>query len=576
MKLILKYLKNYKKMFILNIFSVFGFALVELGIPTIVAQMIDRGVNVADEAYIWKMGGAIVIVSVLGVLGTILMGYCCAYLSTAITRDIRREMFDKVQKFSHSEYQYFGPASLITRTNNDAFQIQMFMNILFRTALMAPVMIFVSYALVLRASLPLSLIIISTIPFIIIGVIIVAKKSEPISESQQQSMDTINRVSKENLSGIRVIRAFDNDDYEKKRFDEANNQYMKYSKSIFKLMSMTQPIFFMLMNIAGMGIFWAAAHMIHENRLEIGQLVAFMDYLFHAMFSVMLFCLVFMMYPRARVSAKRIEQVIEKPVEIHNKEQGVQLDKGVETLAFEGVTFVYPDGEEAVLKDVTFQAKKGETVAFIGSTGSGKSTLVNLIPRAYDVSEGNILINGINIKEYDLYSLREQIGFIPQKAILFQGTIRDNICFGKLEVSEEEIKRVVKTAQAYEFIMEKGGLEENITENATNVSGGQKQRLAIARALIKAPKLYIFDDSFSALDFQTDATLRRELKKETREAIVLIVAQRIATIMDADRIVVLNEGQVVGMGTHEELLRVCPIYHEIAVSQFSEEELSHA
>ncbi|MEF9945660.1 MAG: ABC transporter permease, partial [Lachnospiraceae bacterium] len=315
MKLILKYLKNYKKMFILNIFSVFGFALVELGIPTIVAQMIDRGVNVADEAYIWKMGGAIVIVSVLGVLGTILMGYCCAYLSTAITRDIRREMFDKVQKFSHSEYQYFGPASLITRTNNDAFQIQMFMNILFRTALMAPVMIFVSYALVLRASLPLSLIIISTIPFIIIGVIIVAKKSEPISESQQQSMDTINRVSKENLSGIRVIRAFDNDDYEKKRFDEANNQYMKYSKSIFKLMSMTQPIFFMLMNIAGMGIFWAAAHMIHENRLEIGQLVAFMDYLFHAMFSVMLFCLVFMMYPRARVSAKRIEQVIEKPVE---------------------------------------------------------------------------------------------------------------------------------------------------------------------------------------------------------------------------------------------------------------------
>ncbi|MEG2821000.1 MAG: ABC transporter ATP-binding protein, partial [Lachnospiraceae bacterium] len=263
-------------------------------------------------------------------------------------------------------------------------------------------------------------------------------------------------------------------------------------------------------------------------------------------------------------------------IEIHNKEQGVQLDKGVETLAFEGVTFVYPDGEEAVLKDVTFQAKKGETVAFIGSTGSGKSTLVNLIPRAYDVSEGNILINGINIKEYDLYSLREQIGFIPQKAILFQGTIRDNICFGKLEVSEEEIKRVVKTAQAYEFIMEKGGLEENITENATNVSGGQKQRLAIARALIKAPKLYIFDDSFSALDFQTDATLRRELKKETREAIVLIVAQRIATIMDADRIVVLNEGQVVGMGTHEELLRVCPIYHEIAVSQFSEEELSHA
>ncbi|MEF9998221.1 MAG: ABC transporter ATP-binding protein [Lachnospiraceae bacterium] len=576
MKLIFKYLKQYKKMFFLNVISVFGFALVELGIPTVVAQMIDKGVNRGDQAYILKMGVVIAVISFLGVAGTILMGYCCAYLSTAITRDIRKEMFEHVQQFSHSEYQYFGPASLITRTNNDAFQIQMFMNVLFRTALMAPVMMLVSFTLVFRASIPLAVIILSTIPLIIIGVIIVAKMSEPLSENQQLSMDTINRVSKENLSGIRVIRAFNNDAHEKGRFDEANNRYMKFSKQIFKLMSMTQPVFFMLMNLAGMGIFWVAATMIHKNQLEIGQLVAFMDYLFHAMFSVMLFCMVFMMYPRARVSARRIESVIKKSIAIQNKECGKFVKDGIEELTFEHVTFVYPDGEEPVLKDVTFQAKRGETVAFIGSTGSGKSTLINLIPRAYDVTGGRIMVDGTDIRDYDLYSLREQIGFIPQKAMLFRGSIAENIGFGGESISIEQVIHAAKTAQAYEFIMEKGGFEQEITENATNVSGGQKQRISIARALAKSPKLYIFDDSFSALDFKTDAALRKELKKDTKDAIVLIVAQRIATIMDADRIVVLNEGHVVGTGTHQELLKSCPIYYEIATSQFSKEELAHA
>lgn len=576
MNLILKYLKNYKKMFLLNVISVFGFALVELGIPTIVAKMIDRGVMTGDTNYIFKMGGAIVLISLLGVLGTILLGYCCAYLSTAITRDIRNEMFTKVQGFSQSEYQHFGAASLITRTNNDAFQIQMFMNILFRMALMTPVMIFTSFALVLSTSLPLSLIIISTVPIIIIGVIVVAKISEPISENQQLSMEAINRVSKENLSGIRVIRAFNNDAYEQSRFNDSNNQYMKFSKKIFKLMSITQPTFFMLMNIAGMIIFAVAAQMIDKGDLEIGKLVAFMDYLFHAMFSVMLFCLVFMMYPRARVSARRIQKVIQKDVLVTNPENGKMVMGDVEEIHCENVTFVYPDGEEAVLKNVSFTAKKGETVAFIGSTGSGKSTLVNLIPRSYDVNDGSIKINGVDIREYDLKSLRNTIGFIPQKAMLFRGTIADNIRFARKDATMEEVKRAAKTAQAYDFIMEKGGFEEDITENATNVSGGQKQRLSIARALAKRPKIYIFDDSFSALDFKTDAKLRGELKKETQNSIVLVVAQRIASIMEADRIIVLNEGKVIGTGTHQELLKSCTIYHEIAASQLSEEELARA
>ena len=589
MKLILNYLKNYKKIFLLNVISVFGFALVELGIPTIVARMIDQGISNQDTAYIWKMGGVILVISLVGVTGTILLGYCCAYLSTSVVRDLRNDIFRKTQTFSHSEFNRFGTSSLITRTNNDAFQIQMFMNILLRTALMTPVMIASSIILVLKASLRLSMVILATIPLIILGVIIVAKISESISENQQKSLEWINRISRENLSGIRVIRAFTNDNYEKKRFDEANLSYMKYSKRLFKLMSVTQPIFFLLMNLAGMLIYWLSSILINQNSLQVGQLVAFMDYLFHVMFSIMLFCLVFMMYPKAQVSARRITKVLKTtpsiPTRIPGQRDGTEsgnadssdLDKiDIKEVRFEHVTFVYPDGEEAVLKDVSFAVKRGETIAFIGSTGSGKSTLINLVPRAYDVTEGSVLINGKDIRKLPSQELRQSIGFIPQKAMLFGGTIAENIRYGKKDASMEEVAHAAKVAQAYDFIMEKGGFEELITENATNVSGGQRQRLSIARALVRRPDVYIFDDSFSALDFKTDAKLRRELRKETKEAIVMIVAQRISSIVDADRIVVLNEGSVVGIGTHQELMKDCQIYREIALSQLSEEELANA
>lgn len=563
-------------MFILNVFSVFGFALVELGIPTIIAKMIDKGVSTADTSYIWKMGGVIVIISLLGVAGTILLGYCCAWLSTSISRDIRNDIFKKTQTFSHSEYTMFGTSSLITRTNNDAFQLQMFINILLRTALLTPVMMVGSIILVLKASTRLSFIILSTIPLIIVGVILVAKYSEPLSEGQQSSLEWINRISRENLSGIRVIRAFTNDAYEKKRFDEANISYISYSKRLFKLMSITQPIFFLLMNLAGMAIYWISSIMIEQNSLQIGELVSFMDYLFHVMFSIMLFCMVFMMYPKASVSAKRITEILHTTPLIDSDYKGKPFTKQIEEICFDHVDFAYPDGEEAVLKDISFTAKKGETIAFIGSTGSGKSTLINLIPRAYDVSSGIIKINGSDIKEYDLKQLRNRIGFIPQKAMLFQGTIAQNIQLGKKDATMDEIIHATKTAQAYDFIMEKGGFDELITENATNVSGGQRQRLSIARALVRKPNVYIFDDSFSALDFKTDATIRKALKKETLDSIVFIVAQRVSSIMDADKIIVLNEGCVIGVGTHKELLKTCPIYHEIAASQLSEEELARA
>lgn len=576
MKLILKYLKNYKLLFFFNVISVFGFILVELGIPTIVATMIDVGVTNKDVSFIYMMDGCIALVSLIGVGGTIALGYCCSKISTAITRDIRNDIFAKVQQFTANEFNQIGTSSMITRTNNDAFQIQQFVNVLLRTALMTPIMFIFSFIMTARASLPLSYIIAATIPLIILGVVVVAKITKPISENQQSSLDDLNRISRENLSGIRVIRAFNNDQYEQKRFKETNHRFTKYSKKLFKIMTMTQPIFFMLMNVAGLSIYWVAAHLISTGSLEIGQLVAFMDYLFHAMFSIMLFCTVFMMYPRAEVSAKRIEEVFNLDPIIKNKPADSDFDEKV-SIEFDHVTFVYPDGEEPVLQDVSFKANKGEMIAFIGSTGSGKSTLVNLVPRFYDVSSGSIKINGKDIRDYDVLELRDKLGVIPQKAVLFSGTIADNIRFGKKDASDEEVEYAAKVAQAYPFIMEKeNGFDEEISEGATNVSGGQKQRLSIARALVRKAQIYIFDDSFSALDFKTDAILRKELKKEMTESIMLVVAQRISSIMEADQIIVLNEGKVVGKGTHHQLLKECQIYHEIATSQLSEEELANA
>ena len=575
MKLILHYMKRYKWLVLLNILSVFGFALVELGIPTMVSNMIDEGVLRQDKGYLLQRGAVIAVISLIGVCGTIQVGYCCAKISTAVTRDIRNDVFAKVQSFSQAEMNRFGVSSLITRTNNDAFQILTFMNVILRTALLTPVMIVVSFALTISSSLDLSLIIASTVPIIVIGVVAVGKASAPISERQQGSLDRLNRIFRENLTGIRVIRSFNNDSHETERFDRENRFYMKQSRSLFKLMSSTEPVFFLVMNLAALAIYYVAAGMIDANILQVGKLVAFMEYLFHAMLSVMLFCTVFMMYPRASVSAKRIQAVLDTAPSVTSPSDPQPLGD-IEEITFDHVTFVYPDGEEAVLKDVSFTVRKGETIAFIGSTGSGKSTLVSLVPRFYDVSDGTVRINQKDVLEYDLQQLRAKIGYVAQKAVLFRGSIADNIRFGKKDADEAELTHAAEVAQAAAFIQEKPHrFDERIVEGATNVSGGQKQRLSIARALVRRPQIYIYDDSFSALDFATDAKLRKELKKEVKDSIMMIVAQRVSTIMDADRIVVLDEGKVAGIGTHSELLKSCQIYHEIAASQLSEEELAY-
>lgn len=578
MRLMLSYLKRYKGLVFLNFISVFGFALTELGIPTIISRMVDGGVASGDREYLLKMGGLIALISVVGILGTVVLGYCGARISTAVTCDIRNDLFEKVQSFSHREMNQLGVSSLITRTSNDALQIMNFMNIILRTAMLTPVMIAVSFTLIIMSSVKLSLIIAATVPFIILGVVLVAKISGPVSERQQTALDGLNRIFRENLTGIRVIRSFNNDARETERFGEQNQVFTNQSKKLFTLMSSTEPLFFLLMNIAALAIYFVASQMIDQSALQVGQLMAFMEYLFHAMFSVMLFCLVFMMYPRANISAKRIETVMNMTPDITDEPVGTQRvhDDGepIKEVIFEHVDFCYPDGEEAVLKDISFSARAGQTTAIIGSTGSGKSTLIQLIPRFYDVTGGRVLIDGVDVRQINSHKLREHIGFVAQKANLFSGTIEENIRFGRSEATDEEIRHAAEIAQAADFIMDKpNGFKERIVEGAGNLSGGQKQRLSIARALVRKPDIYIYDDSFSALDMKTDAVLRQALKPEVKNAIVIIVAQRVSTIMDADQILVLDEGRLAASGRHEELLKTCPLYYEIAASQLSEEEL---
>lgn len=541
------------------------------------AWIIDNGIANGDIRYVKNMGIIMLLVSIVGGLGTVLLTFASSRISTYMIRDIRNDIFAHSQKLSHTEYNKFGVSSMITRTTNDAFQLMIFSNLLFRTALLAPVMIVISVFMTVRTSVELSLIIGASLPFIVVGVIILAKLTGPLSEKQQKGMDQLNLISRENLTGVREIRAFRKSEFEAERFSQTNEEYATNSKKLFKIMSFTQPAFFLLLNVVMIAVFWISSLMIDKGTLQIGQLVAFLDYQFHAMLSIMLFSMVFVMYPRAQVSANRIQELLDEEASVKGPiktNTALRIDKDKGKIEFDDVSFKYPDGKADVLNNISFTASKGETVAFIGSTGSGKSTLINLIPRFYDVTSGSIRIDGLDIRNYELNKLRQKIGFIPQKAFLFKGTIEENIRFGKEDATEEELKHAIEIAQAKDFIENKPNkLKEYISEGAKNISGGQKQRLSIARALIRKPEIYIFDDSFSALDYKTDAALRSALKEETKESIVFIVAQRISTIMDADKIIVLNEGEVVGVGTHEELLKSCNIYYEIAESQLTKEEL---
>ncbi len=570
------YTMRYKKYLLLNFICVFGFILIELGLPTILARMIDVGIRNNDFDYVKQQGILMVVITVVGIIMNILLGYFGSRITTNIVADIRDDLFKKIQSYSHQEYETLGVASLITRTTNDAYQIMLFLQNILRIGFMTPMMFVVSLYMVMRTSVSLSYYVIGALPFLLLSVVAIAKFSEPLSKKQQKNLDKINSILRENLSGLRVIRAFVNEKFEEKRFAKVNDNYTKSSKSLFRLMAVAQPGFYFLFNIVMVLIIWSGAVQIDAGSLQVGDLIAFIEYIFHALFSFMLFASVFMMYPRAAVSAGRIQEALDASPSIKEDPNGVSETKTKGYIEFKNVTFAYPGhSQEPVIRNVSFTASPGETVAFIGSTGSGKSTLIQLIPRFYDVSDGEILIDGVDVRDYRLSKLRDKIGFIPQKALLFTGTIADNLRYGKEDATQEEMERAAEIAQATDFISKKtDGYDELLSEGGANFSGGQKQRLAIARAIIRRPEIYIFDDSFSALDYQTDAKLRARLKKETTESTVLIVAQRVGTIMHADKIIVLNEGEVVGIGTHRELLENCPIYYDIAASQLSKEELA--
>lgn len=576
LKLMWNYTKKYKKLVFLNFICVFGFILIELGLPTILAQMIDKGIAQNDFEVVKRYGVLMLVICLIGLVALIFLAYCGSKITTGIVRDIRDDLFEKTQSFSHREYDQFGVSSLVTRTTNDAFQVMQFMQMILRMGMMTPLMFISSFIMIIRTSPSLSGVVFIAVPFLLVGVLIIGKKSEPLSEKQQANLDEINLNLRENLTGLRVIRAFVNEKFQESRFSKVNGNYTAVSKKLFKLMAFAQPGFSLIFNLLFACILWLGTIQISQNNLQVGQLIAFIEYIFHALFSFMLFANVFMMYPRAAVSANRIQEVLDTEAVIKENEDGVTETETHGYLTFENVTFAYPGNTETpVIRDVSFSSKPGETIAFIGSTGSGKSTLIQLIPRFYDVTRGRILLDGVDVRDYKLSALRQKIGFIPQKALLFTGTIAENMRYGKWNATTKELEEASDIAQAKEFIsLKPKQFDELLAEGGSNMSGGQKQRLSIARAIVKKPDVYIFDDSFSALDYQTDANLRARLRDETLDATVLIVAQRVGTIMHADKILVLNEGEVVGSGTHQELLKTCDVYYDIASSQLSKEELA--
>ncbi|WP_270309707.1 ABC transporter ATP-binding protein [Streptococcus infantarius] len=574
MKLIWTYLKRYPKWLVLDVIGALTFVVVNLGLPTALARMIDQGVTVGnkDKVYFWAL--VMLVVIILGMIGRVILAYAAGKITTNMIKDMRNDMYDKLQQYSHQEYKQIGVSSLVTRMTSDAFILMQFAEQTLRMGVITPLMMISSVVMILVTSPTLAWIVAVAIPFLVLVVYYVATRTRPLSEKQQSTLDKMNQYVRENLTGLRVIRAFAREDFQEKRFGSKNDEYKDLSSRLFILTGLTEPLFVLIIISMIVAIVWFALNPLAHGELQIGNLVAFIEYSFHALFSFLLFANFFTMYPRMVVSSERISEVMAMPISIDPNDDGVTETATKGYLEFDKVTFAYPgETESPVLKDISFKAKPGETIAFIGSTGSGKSSLVNLIPRFYDVTLGKILVDGVDVRDYQLKALRQKIGFIPQKALLFTGTIEENLKYGKSDATSEELQAAADIAQAKEFIESRDErYQTHLAEGGSNLSGGQKQRLSIARAVVKKPDIYIFDDSFSALDYKTDAQLRARLKEVTQEATVLIVAQRVGTIMDADQIIVLDKGEIVGRGTHDELMQSNDIYREIANSQLNKAE----
>ncbi|MEV4874188.1 ABC transporter ATP-binding protein [Streptomyces syringium] len=572
-RLLRVHLRPYSKPIALVVLLQLIQTLATLYLPTLNADIIDNGVVKGDTGYILEIGGWMLAVTVGQIVCAIGAVYYGARTAMAVGRDLRATVFDRVQSFSARELGHFGAPSLITRTTNDVQQVQMLALMSFTLMVSAPIMCVGGIAMALHQDVPLSALLLIIVPVLGAVVSLIIWRMRPLFRGMQDRIDTVNRVLREQITGIRVIRAFVRDTHERKRFARANTDLMDVSMRAGRLMSLMFPSTMLVVNLSSVAVLWFGGHRIADGHMEIGALTAFLSYLMQILMAVMMATFMFMMVPRAEVCAERIQEVLATDSSVVPPAEPVTELHRAGHLELRGVEFRFPGAEEPVLKDVSLTARPGETTAVIGSTGSGKSTLLGLIPRLFDATDGSVLLDGVDVRDLDPALMAESVGLVPQKPYLFSGTIASNLRYGRPDASDEELWQALETAQAREFVerMELG-LAAPIAQGGSNVSGGQRQRLAIARALVRRPGIYLFDDSFSALDYATDARLRAALAQETGNATVVIVAQRVSTIRDADRILVLDEGRVVGSGTHTELMTSNDTYREIVLSQLTEEE----
>ncbi|MFB9757852.1 ABC transporter ATP-binding protein [Ectobacillus funiculus] len=545
----------------------------DLYLPTLMSDIIDTGVVKGDTNYILRIGALMLLIAAIGAACSVVASYFSSKAAMGFGKQLRKRVFSRVEAFSLQEFDKIGTASLITRTTNDITQVQQVLVMLMRMVLSAPIMFVGGVIMAVTKDAKLSLVIVAIIPILALTIFLVMSKGLPLFKVMQTKLDTLNLILREGLMGVRVVRAFNRDPYEQKRFETANYDFMSVSIRVNKIMAYMMPAMMLIFNLTTVAILWFGGLRVDTGNMQVGDLMAFMQYVTQIMFALIMASMMFIMVPRAAASAARINEVLDMEPSIVDADITATADENCADLEFDRVTFRYPGAQMPALSDISFRARPGQVTAIIGGTGAGKSTLVNLIPRFYDIDAGEIRIGGVNIQKMKQTELRSKIGFVPQKAVLFSGTIRENIRYGKEDATDEEIIHAAQIAQAAGFIEQmEEGYESIITQGGTNLSGGQKQRLSIARALVRKPELYIFDDSFSALDFKTDAKLRSALKIETVDRAVLIVAQRVSTVLHADQIIVLDEGKVEDIGTHEQLLERCGVYREIVASQLSEEE----
>ena len=567
-----KGLKPYWTLVIGVLVLVFISTMTDLELPDLMSDIVDTGIVQGDVSYILGRGGVMLLVALLGTVCTILTSYLSSKIGMGFSRDLRKKVFEKVESFSLTEINEVGTASLITRTTNDINQVQMVVIMMMRMMLSAPIMIVGALIMALRKDVELSKVILVVIPIIIVTIAIIAKFTLPMFQKMQNKIDKLNLVVRENLTGIRVIRVFNKVEAEQERFNQASLEVSRIATMANRLMGALMPLMMLILNLSIIAVIWFGGIRINDGDLMVGDLMAFIQYLTQVMFSLLMLTMMFVLIPRAQASAVRINEVLEMESPIQEPKEAIQPQlKGY--VEFKNVSFGYEGAEEYAISNISFVAKPGEVTAIIGGTGSGKSSILNMIPRFYNAAKGEVLVDGVNVRDMNQQELRSKIGYVPQKAMLFTGTIRDNILYGKEDATDEEVRHALDIAQATDFVSKmKEGIESPISQGGTNVSGGQKQRLSIARAIVRKPEIYLFDDSFSALDFKTDAQLRAALKKETKDSTVIIVAQRVSTVMDATRILVMDEGHVVGMGTHEELLQTNEIYQQIVESQLKKGE----